>query len=41
MTSYDELPQEAKDYIRFIEDESGATISIISTGPRREETITR
>ena len=41
MTSYAELPQEAKDYIRFIEDESGAKISIISTGPRREETIVR
>jgi adenylosuccinate synthase len=41
MTSYDELPQEAKDYIRFIEDETGAKASIISTGPRREETILR
>ncbi|HEX9984816.1 MAG TPA: adenylosuccinate synthase [Thermoanaerobaculia bacterium] len=41
ITSYDELPQAAKDYVRFIEDETGATASIISTGPRREETIQR
>jgi adenylosuccinate synthase len=41
ITSYDELPQAAKDYIRFIEDETGAKASIISTGPRREETIVR
>jgi adenylosuccinate synthase len=41
VTSYNELPQEAKDYIRFIEDETEAKISIVSTGPRREETIVR
>jgi adenylosuccinate synthase len=41
LTSFDELPQQAKDYIRFIEDEVEAPISIISTGPRREETILR
>jgi adenylosuccinate synthase len=41
ITSYDELPQEAKDYVRFIEDETETKASIISTGPRREETILR
>ena len=41
MTSYDDLPQEAKDYIRFIEDETEAKVTIVSTGPRREETIIR
>jgi adenylosuccinate synthase len=41
ITSYDDLPAEAKDYIRFIEDETEAKASIISTGPRREETIVR
>jgi adenylosuccinate synthase len=41
VTSYDALPQEAKDYIRFIEDETEARVSIVSTGPRREETIIR
>jgi adenylosuccinate synthase len=41
VTAYDELPQQAKDYIRFIEEETGARVSIVSTGPRREETILR
>ncbi|HEX2223249.1 MAG TPA: adenylosuccinate synthase [Thermoanaerobaculia bacterium] len=34
-----DLPQEARDYIRFIEDEVGAPVSLVSTGPRREETL--
>jgi len=41
ITSYDDLPQQAKDYVKFIEDETEAKASIISTGPRREETIVR
>jgi adenylosuccinate synthase len=41
ITSYDALPQQAKDYVKFIEDETGTKASIISTGPRREETIVR
>lgn len=41
VTSYDELPQQAKDYIRFIEDETETKATLISTGPRREETIVR
>ena len=41
MTEFAKLPQAAKDYVRFIEDETGCAISIISTGPRREETIIR
>lgn len=41
VTSFDELPQEAKDYLRFLEDETGVPADIISTGPRREETILR
>jgi len=41
ITSYDDLPQEAKDYVKFIEDETETKASIISTGPRREETIVR
>ena len=36
-----DLPQAARDYIRFIEDEVGASVSLISTGPRREETAVR
>jgi adenylosuccinate synthase len=41
ITSFDDLPAEAKDYIKFIEDETSTRASIISTGPRREETIVR
>lgn len=36
-----ELPEAARSYIRFIEDEIGCPITIVSTGPRREETILR
>jgi adenylosuccinate synthase len=41
ITAFEDLPQEAKDYIRFLEDETEAKVSIVSTGPRREETIVR
>jgi len=41
ITTFDKLPAAAKDYIRFIEDETGTPITIVSTGPRREETIVR
>jgi adenylosuccinate synthase len=41
ITSYDDLPPQARDYVRFIEDETETRASIISTGPRREETIVR
>ena len=41
ITSYDELPAAAKDYIKFIEDETECPATIISTGSRREETIVR
>ena len=36
-----ELPQEAQDYVDFIEQEIDAPITLTSTGPRREETILR
>jgi adenylosuccinate synthase len=39
ITEYQDLPQKAKDYLKFISDFVGADISIISTGPGREETI--
>jgi adenylosuccinate synthase len=41
VTTYDDLPQAAKDYVRFIEDETETRAAIISTGPRREETVIR
>ena len=36
---YDELPENAKNYLSFIAEKSGFEISIISVGPRREQTI--
>ncbi|HUF18541.1 MAG TPA: adenylosuccinate synthase [Thermoanaerobaculia bacterium] len=39
--SFEELPVEARDYIAFIEQELATPVSIVSTGPRREETILR
>ena len=41
ITSFEDLPREAKDYVKFIEDETETRAAIISTGPRREETIVR
>jgi len=38
---YARLPQAARDYIAFLEGEMGGEVAIISTGPRREETIIR
>jgi adenylosuccinate synthase len=39
--SFEELPEKAKAYVRFIEEQLEVTIGIVSTGPRREETILR
>ncbi|MBZ1392349.1 adenylosuccinate synthase [Psychrobacter pacificensis] len=39
ITNYDELPENAKKYIKRIEDLIGCPVDIISTGPDREETI--
>lgn len=36
---YEDLPQEAKDYISYIEKELNTRISIVSVGPDRNETI--
>jgi adenylosuccinate synthase len=36
-----DLPAPALDYIRMIENELGVPVTMISTGPRREETIVR
>jgi adenylosuccinate synthase len=37
----EDLPREARDYIDFLEQEIGAHVSMVSTGPRREETLLR
>jgi adenylosuccinate synthase len=40
ITHFDQLPQLARDYLRFLEQESGARIGMVSTGPDRDQTIT-
>ena len=39
--TYESLPAEIKDYIAFIENETGVPIDIVSVGPDREATIYR
>lgn len=41
ITSYYELPETAKDYIRFIERQIDLEVSIISVGPDRTQNIIR
>lgn len=38
---FDGLPAPARDYVRFLEKELDVTVHLISTGPRREETVLR
>jgi adenylosuccinate synthase len=40
ITEFEKLPQLAQDYLKFVEQESGAKIGMISTGPDREQTMT-
>ena len=37
--TFDELPQAAKEYLHFLEKESGAKIGMVSTGPDRTQTM--
>ncbi len=39
ITSFDDLPNAAQAYMRFIEGESGARVGMISTGPDRAQTM--
>ena len=39
--NYDELPQETRDYVEFIENEMGCNITMVSNGPEREAIIYR
>jgi adenylosuccinate synthase len=41
VTRFPDLPAAAKRYVRFLEERCGAPAALISTGPRREETIWR
>jgi adenylosuccinate synthase len=38
---YESLPQAARDYVAYVEDELEVPMALVSTGPRREETILR
>lgn len=38
---YEDFPSELKDYVKFIEDETGCPVRIISNGPDRKETVIR
>ena len=40
ITEYDKLPKLAKEYLEFLQQESGAKIGMISTGPDRVQTMT-
>jgi len=39
LTDYNQLPQKARDYLKFVAEQAGVEIGMISTGPQREETI--
>ncbi len=39
--NYDELPQETRDYVEFIEKQIGFPITMVSNGPEREAIIYR
>ena len=41
LSSYDELPARAKDYLAFLEERTGVEVGSISTGPERTQTIVR
>jgi len=39
ITKWDDLPENAKHYIKRLEELSGAKVAILSTGPERDQTI--
>jgi adenylosuccinate synthase len=39
VTRFDELPAKAQDYVRFLSEQVGVEIGLISTGPERDQTI--
>ncbi len=41
ITSFDDLPKKAQEYIGYLEDKIGVEIGCVSTGPEREQTIFR
>ena len=41
VTRFEDLPVEARNYIAYIEEVSGAPVGLVSTGSDRDETIVR
>jgi adenylosuccinate synthase len=41
VSSYDDLPGKAKDYLAFLESRTGVEVGCVSTGPERNQTIVR
>jgi adenylosuccinate synthase len=41
VTRFEDLPENAKAYVRFIEEQINCPIRIVSNGPRRESTMYR
>jgi adenylosuccinate synthase len=41
ITRYEDLPQECRDYVEFIESQIGVPITMVSNGPGREELLYR
>lgn len=41
VNTYEDMPAEVKEYIKFIEQKTGVDVKLISTGPDRNETIMR
>jgi adenylosuccinate synthase len=41
ISSYDELPLKAREYLAFLEQQTGVEVGCISTGPERNQTIVR
>ena len=39
IVDWDKLPKKARNYLEFLEKESGAKIGMVSTGPDREQTM--
>jgi adenylosuccinate synthase len=39
LTSFDRLPRQARDYLKFIADDLGVHLCLVSTGAGREQTI--
>ena len=39
ITQLEKLPKAAREYLAFLEKESGARIGMVSTGPGREQTM--